>query len=79
MGGDAMTDLELFLAFYKQIGVDLEPISSKENNNIVYGIGNADFHDMGLTISDKFDGYGGFYSDIEFTKNGKFVRQGFWE
>ena len=31
------------------------------------------------TESDNFDGYLGFFSDLEFTIEGKFLRQGFWE
>lgn len=29
--------------------------------------------------SEKFEGYEGFYSKITFDKDGKFLKQGFWE
>ncbi len=31
------------------------------------------------TENEKFDGYAGFYSEVHFDNNGKFIRQGFWE
>ena len=68
------TDLDRFLKFYSMVGIKLEPSPDKnELGNTVYLVG-ADSH-----YGDRFDGYTCFYSDIEFTKEGEFVRQGFWE
>lgn len=64
-----MTDLERFLDTYKQFGVELK---TEENDN-----GNISIFLHSKTYI--FDGYFGFFSDLEFTKDGKFLRQGFWE
>jgi len=74
-----VTDLELFLAFYKSAGIELRPAEDFEGDNIVLRFGKDEFGDNAIVNSDKFDGYIGFYSDAEFTKDGVFVRQGFWE
>lgn len=72
-----MTDLERFLAFYEGIGVKMKPFEGTEK--IFYAIGDDCYGDGDVNTSEKFNGYSGFYSDIEFTKDGKFIRQGFWE
>ena len=64
-----MTDLEKFIDTYKQFGVDVEPYQNEKGN-------------IQITLcasENKFDGYCGMFSDLEFTKEGKFIRQGFWE
>ena len=67
------TDLDRFLAFYSGIGIDLEPDNEdRKDDHITYCIGS----EIGSKV---MDGYIGFYSDVEFDKEGKFVRQGFWE
>lgn len=73
-----MTDLKAFLAFYKKIGIDLIP-EARDDDAISYKIGNPRFRDDEINDSTKFDGYDGFYSDINFTKDGEFINQGFWE
>jgi len=73
-----MTDLERFLAFYEGVGIKLNPMPDTEN--IRYLIGDDHYgYDSDINTSKKFNGYNGFYSDVEFTKDGKFMRQGFWE
>jgi hypothetical protein len=69
-----MTDLDRFIGTYKQFGIDVNT-SECDDKIVVYLNGDTD----NSTKSDKFDGYQGFLSDIEFTKEGKFLRQGFWE
>lgn len=71
---DYMTDLEKFIDVYKQFGIDIKTRINGDKIRIKLGGGDDD-----STKSAKFDGYGGFYSDLEFTIEGKFIRQGFWE
>lgn len=71
-----MTDLEKFIDTYKQFGIDIKTYEN-ENGNIEITLNNG--YDGNSTESDKFDGYQSFFSDLEFTKEGKFLRQGFWE
>ena len=65
-----MTDLEKFIDTYKQFGIDVKTYEDSDKIRIDLN---------GSTESEKFDGYCGFYSDLEFTKEGKFLRQGFYE
>ncbi|MFA7287420.1 MAG: hypothetical protein WC055_00925 [Melioribacteraceae bacterium] len=74
-----MTDLELFKQFYFQIGINLKQYQDSPDNTIIYRIGADDYDDNGVNHSSKFVGYFNFYSSIEFTPDGKFVKQGFWE
>ena len=69
-----MTDLEKFIDCYKQFGIDI--ITETIEGNILVRLNPPS--EKG-THSDKFDGYMGFFSDLEFTKDGKFIKQGFWE
>ena len=69
-----MTDLEKFIDTYKQLGIDVK--TYEKNDKIMIDLNG---YDEDSTKSDKFDGYSGFCSDLEFTKDGKFLRQGFWE
>ena len=39
----------------------------------------GDGHDLSIPLSDKVDGYGGFYTSFEFDDDGAFVRMGAWE
>lgn len=71
-----MTDLEKFIDTYKQFGVDVKTYENNDGNteislNCPYGYTS--------TESEKFGGYPSFYSTLEFTKEGKFIRQDFWE
>lgn len=73
-----MTDLEKFIDTYDQFGIKIKTsVNLKGNIEIVLDAGRV--VDCDITASDKFDGYSYFYSDLEFTKDGKFLRQGFWE
>ena len=69
-----MTDLEKFIDTYKQFGIEVK--AYEEDDKIRIDLGGWEDNS---TKSDKFDGYSGFFSDLEFTKEGKFLRQGFWE
>jgi hypothetical protein len=69
-----MTDLEKFIDTYKQFGIEIK--TKEENGKILVSLGGWDNHS---SYSEKFSGYGGFFSDLEFTKDGKFISQGFWE
>lgn len=69
-----MTDLEKFIDTYKQFGIDVKTYEKCDKIRIV--LNGWEDHS---TESEKFDGYSGFYSDLEFTKEGKFLRQGFYE
>lgn len=62
-----MTDLEKFIAFYRQFNIELEAYVPKWDNNVIA---------IDL-IADEFVGH--CYSRIEFTKEGKFIEQGFWD
>ena len=70
-----MTDLEKFIDTYKQFGIDIK-FDEKDGIKIITLGGCWEDSD---THSDKFIGYSGFYSQLEFDKNGKFLNQGFWE
>ena len=70
-----MTDLQKFIETYTQFGIEVKTKIDKDK--IIVELNGLDNHS---TKSSKFDGYMGFYSDLEFDlKNGKFIRQGFWE
>jgi len=69
-----MTDLVKFIDTYKQFGIEVK--TYEEDDKIKIDLNGWDDNS---TTSDKFDGYSGFCSDLEFTKEGKFLRQGFWE
>lgn len=64
-----MSDLDKFIALYKELGIELEP--EHRENTIVLILAEGD--------NPKLIGYGSFYSEIEFDKNGEFNEQGFWE
>lgn len=69
-----MTDLQKFIDTYKQFGIDVKTYEDGDKIKI-----NLNGWKNYSTESDKFDGYCGFFSDLEFTKEGKFLRQGFYE
>lgn len=70
-----MTDLEKFIELYKGFGIKCVLLEKKEWFEIYL----KDGCHGGVTQSEKFDGYSGFYSDVRFDKQGKFIKQGFWE
>jgi len=64
-----MTDLQRFIELYKAIGIELEVQSDKFGNDIY--ILECDH--------EKITGHVGFYTNIKFDVDGKFIEQGFWE
>lgn len=70
-----MTDLEKFIDTYKQFGINVKTFENNEGNIKI----NLNGRDDSTTESEKFGGYILFYSTLEFTKEGKFIRQDFWE
>ncbi len=69
------TDLDKFKELYKSLDIELiveekEEVLLVKMSRTVIG---TDF-----TYSTKFKGCSGFYSDIQFTKEGEFIDQGFW-
>ena len=84
------TDLERFVALYASVGIACKvSVSDKDDYNRqrekpvqIIRIGNWESYDVDEdrdTKSDKFDGYGGFYSEIIFDMDGNFIKQCFWE
>lgn len=69
-----MTDLEKFIDTYKQFGIEIK--TYEKDNKIQIDLNKWENNS---TVSDKFDGYCGFFSNLEFTKEGKFLKQSFWE
>jgi hypothetical protein len=74
-----MTDLEKFIDTYKQFGIEVKTYENEGNIEIMLG----GFHDE-TTKSDKFIGSMfnsllEFHSTLRFTKEGKFIHQGFWD
>ena len=65
-----MTDLEKFVALYKEVGITLNP---KENDEGFFLMLEEESDDSKIT------GYYRFYTSIQFDKNGKFMEQGIWE
>lgn len=86
-----MTDLEKFKALYDSLGVpyicDWIPTKFPWNGppsdirqQIIIGEGEFEYcGNWRHESSDKIDGYGRFYTRIEFDNDGKFIKQGFWE
>lgn len=76
-----MTDLDNFISLYGKFGIECK-VNIAENGKRYIKFLNADCwtsEDEEATLSDKFDGYGDFYSIIVFSVDGKFIKQGFWE
>lgn len=77
-----MTDMERFIELYKSFGIELKA----EKNKKWISIREGTYEDApGYTISieegdhPKLGGYAGFGTVIEFTEDGKFLKQDFWE
>ena len=68
------TDLEKFISLYKQIGIELTPAKHEDKIWVKLGDENSLYLD-----GEKFAGHLGFFSIIEFSSEGKFICQGFWE
>lgn len=87
-----MTDLERFIELYRSLGIEcivnritIDPqfngrsIKPEIKERQAIHLGGDDYRDIKSTSSEKFDGYGGFFSNIEFDMDGNFISQGFWE
>lgn len=66
-----MTDLEMLIATYKQFGIEI--ITYKDKENICIDLN--DFFSKNPTYSDKIEGNA--CCTLEFTKDGKFIKQEF--
>lgn len=86
------SDLLRFTTLYQSFGIECRILSIRTNTQtrmyekgkeeINYKIVLAESNTCSQecdTLSDKLDGYNGFYSSINFDKHGKFIKQGFWE
>lgn len=83
------TDLERFVELYKSFGVEcmvMEGVLRDDKTGDDTPVkritlsGGKDFYaGAECTQSNKFDGFLGFYSEVLFTPDGKFIGQGFWE
>lgn len=79
-----MTDLEKFIALYREFGIDLSPyVTTRDGCSVVT---------MSVYVSEarwpkfsgdrgvkQFEGYSGFCSEVVFDSTGKFSKQEFWE
>jgi len=88
-----MTDLEKFVELYKSVGIDVnvhgvndhlrDPLICRSKIILevaTYGSGDDKRgYTEGSTLSDKLDGYAGFYTEILFDKDGKFIKQNIYE
>ena len=82
-----MTDLQSFIELYSKFGITcvVNQCPNTGNSFIVFC---PEYYSLDLnewngncspTKTDKIEGFNGFYSQIDFDKDGKFVGQGFWE
>ena len=71
--------LDKFVKLYLEFGVECIVNQSDEGYEI--NLAQTDMYgpEDGATLSDKFEGYNGFFTRIEFDKYGNFLKQGFWE
>ena len=70
-----MSDLDRFIELYKDLGINLvvHDCSDRRHPEAVFGI------NLSADDGETFEGYWGFFSEIGFDRDGKFVFQGFWE
>ena len=68
------TDLEKFIELYKSFGINCKIAKNDNGDNIIKLCGSGSYMYEDVTKSELFDGYNGFYSDIIFDKNGKFLK-----
>lgn len=71
------TDLEKFKELYKSIGIELIVNIDNEKQQQFVRLSEGAYTDAEATKG--FAGYMGFFSEILFDMNGKFIEQGFWE
>jgi len=76
-----MTDLEKFVELYKSFDINLKVIENEDDFEIILSECAVfdDPHNEITSVSPKFGGYTGFFSQVVFDKNGKFVCQKFYE
>lgn len=78
-----MTDLQAFIDLYTRLGIDCNVNQCAETGNqfiiLTSKDSHSDYENEKPTESDKLQGYYGFYSKVEFDKDGIFLNQGFWE
>ena len=82
-----MTDLEAFIELYLKFGIDCKVNQCTETGNQFIILAPSNYYsgliewseNFSPTESDKIEGHHGFYSRIDFDKDGKFISQGFWE
>lgn len=76
-----MTDLERFIELYKSFGIDCKV--NQINEEQVIFLGDYDSYDTypeyEKTRHVSLGGYGNFYSEVIFDKDGKYSRQNFYE
>lgn len=69
------TDLERFKELYLSFGIELNHTAEPDDGEI-----DIKLNGWGSNARDQFDeSYQGFYSLVTFDKNGKFIKQGFFE
>ena len=71
--------LDKFAKLYLEFGIKCIINQSDEGYEIKLADTDMYSSQDSITLSDKFEGYGGFFTRIEFDKNGNFLKQGFWE
>lgn len=71
-----MTDLEKFIELYRSVGIELQPI--QRDGLLVLRL-QAPSAFLDTYQSSLIQGYDGFTTDIEFSPEGKFIRQVLWE
>ncbi len=77
------TDLAAFVDLYKRFGIDVKINKGIDMYDIFLTMSNQlpvlKYREAFPTLSNKFGGHPEFYSRIVFDKDGKFVKQEFWE
>jgi CMP-2-keto-3-deoxyoctulosonic acid synthetase len=73
-----MTDLENFVNLYRSFGIECNVNIAKDGTRVIY-FERSSIPNVIETVSDKFHGHTGFFSQITFDAKGKFISQGFWE
>lgn len=80
------TDLQKFIELYESFGITLKPCPEKYVDNVNLTI--TKYYTVCMNLpedseyngaSDKFCGYSGFFSEVRFDEEGKFISQGFYE
>jgi len=70
-----MTDLEKFIDTYKQFGIELKTHEDKDGNILITLSGETEHANR----DPRFTGYIYFFSELTFSKEGKFLNQSFYE